>query len=245
MLVLLPWNKARKLGHATRTANTALHEASLQSHLPCVDALLNAGMQTSILTSSDFIAASPAVRRFWETSGESRADRWRDNVRLSTGCCVPEPRPSDAGQRRKERRWCQRWKRQCRAQQVFNTHHSRLQTTVATVLRSLKKQRPPIARSAANRRRLERKSCPSEVTRRIPPLDTPPAATALARQSPSSSHTPASPPGSLSALLPWHPPAFPRFVAGTAHCARLRLIWHWLGTGSRTNRRDSTVTTEP
>ncbi len=74
-LVLLLLNQGADVEARDRDGNTALHEASLQSHLPCVDALLTAGARTSVRNELGFTALHQAVRRFWETTGESRADR--------------------------------------------------------------------------------------------------------------------------------------------------------------------------
>ncbi|ULA60479.1 MAG: ANKREPREGION domain-containing protein [Nitrospira sp.] len=74
-LVLLLLNQGAEVDARDREGNTALHEASLQSHLPCVEALLTAGGQTSIRNGVGFTPLHQAVRRFWETAGESRADR--------------------------------------------------------------------------------------------------------------------------------------------------------------------------
>ncbi|MCC8986033.1 MAG: ankyrin repeat domain-containing protein, partial [Nitrospira sp.] len=74
-LVLLLLNQGAEVEARDRDGNTALHEASLQSHLPCVDALLTAGARPSLRNELGFTPLHQAVRRFWETSGESRADR--------------------------------------------------------------------------------------------------------------------------------------------------------------------------
>lgn len=74
-LVLLLLHQGADVEARDRDGNTALHEASLQSHLACVDALLTAGARTSIRNELGFTALHQAVRRFWETTGESRADR--------------------------------------------------------------------------------------------------------------------------------------------------------------------------
>ena len=248
-LVLLLLNQGAQIEARDRDGNTALHEASLQSHLPCVDALLNAGMQTSIPNELGFTPLHQAVRRFWETSGESRADRLARqrtviNRLLRSGA---DPQMRDSGGRTPLVLAME--SDNAALQQVFNTppiHDTPAPLTPASPAKpeetkdsnQLLVAPPTDVDSSAN-------LAPSEVTAVIPPLDTPKAATALARQSPSSSHTPASPPGSLGPSPMAPACCAPRFIAGTAHCSRLRLIWHWLGTGSRTNRRDSAVTTEP
>ena len=210
-LVLLLLNQGAQIEARDRDGNTALHEASLQSHLPCVDALLNAGMQTSIRNELEFTPLHQAVRRFWETSGESRADRLARqrtviNRLLRSGA---DPQMRDSGGRTPLVLAME--SDNAALQQVFNTppiHDTPAPLTPASPAKpeetkdsnQLLVAPPTDVDSSAN-------LAPSEVTAVIPPLDTPKAATALARQSPSSSHTPASPPGSLSALLPWHPPA--------------------------------------
>ena len=74
-LVTLLLKQGAQVQAADRNGNTALHEASFYGHPSCVEALLTAGAQTSIRNALAFTPLHQAVRRFWETSGESRADR--------------------------------------------------------------------------------------------------------------------------------------------------------------------------
>ena len=74
-LVTLLLKQGAEIEAKDRDGNTALHEASFQSHVQCVEVLLAAGAQTTIRNGLGFTPLHQAVRRFWETAGESRADR--------------------------------------------------------------------------------------------------------------------------------------------------------------------------
>ena len=74
LLTLLLKHGAR-IDAADRDGNTALHEASFHGHVQCVEALLAAGAHPLLQNALAFTPLHQAVRRFWETSGESRADR--------------------------------------------------------------------------------------------------------------------------------------------------------------------------
>lgn len=74
-LVTLLLAQGARIDAVDRDGNTALHEASFQSHPSCVDALLAAGAPTTTRNNFGFLPLHQAVRRFWETAGESRKDR--------------------------------------------------------------------------------------------------------------------------------------------------------------------------
>ena len=74
-LVTLLLKQGAEIEAKDRDGNTALHEASFQSHIQCVEVLLAAGAQATIQNGLGFTPLHQAVRRFWETAGESRADR--------------------------------------------------------------------------------------------------------------------------------------------------------------------------
>ncbi len=74
-LVTLLLNQHARVETTDRAGNTALHEASFYGQVHCVEALLAAGAQTSTRNALAFTPLHQAVRRFWEISGESRADR--------------------------------------------------------------------------------------------------------------------------------------------------------------------------
>ncbi len=74
-LITLLLKQGAQIEARDRDGNTALHEASFQSHVDCVEALLAAGAPTTIRNGLGFTPLHQAVRRFWETAGESRADR--------------------------------------------------------------------------------------------------------------------------------------------------------------------------
>lgn len=74
-LVVLLLEQGARIDAADRDGNTALHEASFQSHPSCVDALLAANAPTTAHNAFGFSPLHQAVRRFWETGGESRTDR--------------------------------------------------------------------------------------------------------------------------------------------------------------------------
>ncbi|HPW14296.1 MAG TPA: ankyrin repeat domain-containing protein, partial [Nitrospira sp.] len=74
-LVTLLLNRHAEVETTDRAGNTALHQASFYGQVPCVEALLATGAQTSARNALAFTPLHQAVRRFWELSGESRADR--------------------------------------------------------------------------------------------------------------------------------------------------------------------------
>lgn len=74
-LVTLLLNRHAEVETTDRAGNTALHQASFYGQVPCVEALLATGAQTSTRNALAFTPLHQAVRRFWELSGESRADR--------------------------------------------------------------------------------------------------------------------------------------------------------------------------
>lgn len=81
-LVSLLLEQGAQLDATDRNGNTALHEASFHSHTPCVDALLAAGAGTSARNRLGFTPLHQAVRRFWETRGESKTDRLSKQIRV-------------------------------------------------------------------------------------------------------------------------------------------------------------------
>ncbi|MFZ1819074.1 MAG: ankyrin repeat domain-containing protein [Nitrospira sp.] len=74
-LVTLLLNRHAEVETTDRAGNTALHQASFYGQVPCVEALLATEAQTSARNALAFTPLHQAVRRFWELSGESRADR--------------------------------------------------------------------------------------------------------------------------------------------------------------------------
>lgn len=84
-LVALLLKQGAQVDARDREGNTALHEASFQSHPPCVEALLAAGAQTTTRNQLGFTPLHQAVRRFWETAGESRADRLTRQMKVISG----------------------------------------------------------------------------------------------------------------------------------------------------------------
>ena len=74
-LVTLLLNRHAEVETTDQAGNTALHQASFYGQVRCVEALLATGAQTSARNALAFTPLHQAVRRFWELSGESRADR--------------------------------------------------------------------------------------------------------------------------------------------------------------------------
>lgn len=74
-LVTLLLKQGAEIEARDKDGNTALHEASFNSHVHCVEVLLAAGAPTTIRNGLGFTPLHQAVRRFWETAGESRVDR--------------------------------------------------------------------------------------------------------------------------------------------------------------------------
>lgn len=74
-LVTLFLDRHAEVEATDRAGNTALHQASFYGQVRCVEALLATGAQTSARNALAFTPLHQAVRRFWELSGESRADR--------------------------------------------------------------------------------------------------------------------------------------------------------------------------
>ncbi|MBL8071971.1 MAG: ankyrin repeat domain-containing protein [Nitrospira sp.] len=74
-LVTLFLSRHAEVEATDRAGNTALHQASFYGQGACVEALLATGAQTSARNALAFTPLHQAVRRFWELSGESRAER--------------------------------------------------------------------------------------------------------------------------------------------------------------------------
>ena len=145
-LVLLLLNQGRKLRHATGTATPRCTKPACRVIYPASTRTSTRACRHPSVTSSD-------LRRFTKRSdgsGKRPANRvqtdWRDNVRLSTGCCVPEP-TLRCGTAAEERRWCWPWKatmpryNRCSIRHPFTTHRL---PSLPRVPRSLKKQKIPI-----------------------------------------------------------------------------------------------------
>lgn len=81
-LVTLLLNQQARVEATDRAGNTALHEASLYGRADCVEVLLTTGAQTSTRNALTFTPLHQAVRRFWELSGESRADRLAQQAKV-------------------------------------------------------------------------------------------------------------------------------------------------------------------